>query len=97
MKLKGTPNMLVRHNRLRRIKGIRPNQVWFRFDSDGFVELDDAKLHPRQIKALKAKFEVVEKDLKQLSYKELQQKYVEKTGNSAVGMKKKDLIKQLEV
>ena len=45
MKIKGTPNMLVRHNKARRIKGRRRGGVWFRFDSDGFVELDDQVNH----------------------------------------------------
>ena len=61
MILKHKPNYLVRRNKHRRIKGQRRGGVWFRFDENGFVELDESKLHPREINALKAKFEVVEK------------------------------------
>jgi len=97
MKLKGTPNMLVRHNRHKRVKGRRRGSEWFRFDSNGFIDIPDEKVTEREKMALMAKFEVVETNLKDLTYKELQQVYSEKTGNSAVGKKKKDMLKELDV
>ena len=96
MKLKGIPNMLVRHNRHKRVKGRRRGSEWFRFDSDGFVNIPDEKLTEKEKTALMAKFEVVNTNLNSMSYKELQQLYSEKTGHSAVGMKKKDMLKELE-
>jgi len=95
MKLKSkVPNRVVnrRVNRFGRWYVVQ----WFKFDDKGYADIDESKLTKSDINKLKAKFDVVEEDLKDLGYKELQIKYADKTGKSAVGMKKKDILKELE-
>jgi len=91
MKFKSVPGRVV-HKKIRKCGKIKI-VVWFRFDSDGYAVIDESKVTASDLIKLKSKFEVVKEEL---SYQELQSKYTEKTGHSAVGMKKKDLIKELE-
>ncbi len=91
MKFKSVPNRVVQ-KRVRKLGKWRI-VVWFKFDSDGYATIDESKITPEDLVKLKAKFKVVEEEL---TYKELQAKYKEKTGESPVGKKKSDLIKELE-
>ena len=102
MKLQSTPGRIV-NKRVR--KGGRYRIVgWFKFDSKGFAEIDETKLSPVDLSKLKTKFKVVAPKTKKKplndgskpSYKELQALYVEKTGESAVGVSKADILKKLE-
>ncbi len=107
MKFKGEPKKLVR------ITKIRPHLIRkvpksIRFDKDGEFETNN----PYLIKRLLTKFEQVkeitnaetqteeekntEKE-KVLTYNELQVMYSEKTGKTAVGVKKSTLLKELGV
>lgn len=66
MKFKGTPNQLVRFQ-TKNLRNGRKTGV--RFDADGFYETE----HPRLIKALSRKFEIVDeikKEVKQEKVKE---------------------------
>lgn len=103
------PNRVVQR-RVRKPGGGFRIKPWFRFDSEGYAEIDETKLTQSDINKLMNTFEVVEKqivlkkeikevekDIKHMSYQELQTAYALKTGNSAVGKKKKDLIEELEV
>lgn len=94
MKFKSVPGRVVQ----RRIKKMGKYRIvpWFKFDDKGFAEVDESKISPTDLVKLKSKFVVVETNVKDLSYQELQVKYTEKTGHSAVGMRKIDLIKELE-
>jgi len=97
MKFIGVPKQLVRFQS-KLLK--KSNRLGIRFDADGFYETEN----PRLIKALSRKFKTVSEvieptisiktDLK--SYKELQTMYAEKTGLTAVGVKKADILKILE-
>lgn len=104
MKFKGEPNLFVRI-----IKPKHGEVKSITFDKEGFYETT----HPITIKRLKTKFEEIEEieeielestnnnikniDYSSLKYKELQALYAEKTGNSAIGVSKVDIIKELEV
>lgn len=98
------PNRVVQR-RVRKPGGGFRIKPWFRFDSEGYAEIDETKLTQSDINKLVNTFEVVEvvlkkeveKEIKDMSYQELQTAYALKTGNSAVGKKKKDLIEELEV
>ena len=101
------PNRVVQR-RVRKHGGGFRIKPWFRFDSEGYAEIDETKLTQSDINKLMNTFEVVEimiqkevkeveKEIKDMSYQELQTAYALKTGNSAVGKKKKDLIEELEV
>lgn len=98
------PNRVVQR-RVRKPGGGFRIKPWFRFDSEGYAEIDETKLTQSDINKLMNTFEVVEvvlkkeveKEIKDMSYQELQTAYALKTGNSAVGKKKKDLIEELEV
>jgi len=104
------PNRVVQR-RVRKPGGGFRIKPWFRFDSEGYAEIDETKLTQSDINKLMSTFEVVEKqivlkkevkkevekEIKDMSYQELQTAYALKTGNSAVGKKKKDLIEELEV
>ena len=102
------PNRVVQR-RVRKPGGGFRIKPWFRFDSEGYAEIDETKLTQSDINKLMTTFEVVEvvlkkevkeeveKEIKDMSYQELQTAYALKTGNSAVGKKKKDLIEELEV
>jgi len=94
MKFKSVPGRVVQ-KRVRRQGKVRI-VPWFKFDDNGYAEIDETKVTQEDLNKLKSLFEVVEEDLKDLSYQELQVLYAEKTGNSAVGMKKKDILKELE-
>jgi len=89
----------VVQRRVRKNGGGFTVKPWFRFDENGLAEIDESKLTKADIIKLTSKFEVVEevvKEYKDMSYQELQVAYAEKTGKSAVGMRKKDLLKELE-
>ena len=102
------PNRVVQR-RVRKPGGGFRIKPWFRFDSEGYAEIDETKLTQSDINKLMNTFEIVEimiqkevkeeveKEIKDMSYQELQTAYALKTGNSAVGKKKKDLIEELEV
>ena len=101
MKFKGEPNQLVRLTKIPK-SIIRKVPKHFRFDKDGIYETENTYL----IKRLKTKFEEIIEEIEEieeikvnyndLDYKELQTLYVEKTGNSAIGIKKTEIIKELE-
>jgi len=91
MKFKGEPNMLVRITKVPQVQRSKvPKSI--RFDLEGIYETENKYL----INRLKAKYSEVEEDVKSISYQDLQKLYAEKTGKSAVGVKKADLIKGLE-
>lgn len=94
MKFKSVPGRVVQ----KRVKKMGKFKIvlWFKFDEKGFAEIDESKVTAKDLATLKSKFKVVSTDIKDLTYQELQIRYAEKTGNSAVGMRKKDLIKELE-
>ena len=94
MKFKSVPGRVVQ-KRVRKFGKTRI-VVWFTFNDKGFAEIDETKVTASDLVKLKSLFKVVEEDVKDLSYKELQVKYADKTGHSAVGMKKKDILKELE-
>jgi len=95
MKYKGEPNLFVRINKPR--KG---EVKFFTFDENGIYETN----HPTTMARLDGYCErCVEKEeieetvnLSELSYQELQVLFAEKTGKSAVGIKKKDILEELE-
>ena len=101
MKFKGIPNQLCRITKIKRSL-VRKIPKSIRFDKDGIYETEN----PYLVKRLKTKFEVVEEviediveeevELKDMNYKELQVMYAEKTGKSAVGKRKIDILKELE-
>ena len=105
MKFKGTPNQLVRITKIRR-NLIRKVPKTIRFDNEGIYETES----PYLIKRLLVKFEQVEEakieeatindeiktNCKDMSYKSLQKLYVDKTGKTAVGVSKANIIKELE-
>ena len=84
---------------------------WFRFDEHGFAEIDETKVTKSDLIKLTRLFEVVKDDLSPLkeeprpitpdlskmSYKDLQKLYTDKTGKTAVGIKKDEIIQALEV
>jgi hypothetical protein len=104
MKFKGNANQLCR------ITKIKPHLVRkmpkaIRFDKEGVFETEN----PHLIKKLSTKFEVIEEiieeieeeieedvNLKDLPYQQLQVMYADKTGESAVGKRKADILKELE-
>jgi hypothetical protein len=94
MKFKSVPGRVVQ-KRVRKMGKVRI-VVWFTFDDKGYAEIDETKVSSIDLAKLKTLFKVVSTEVKDMSYQELQVKYAEKTGSSAVGMKKKDLIKELE-
>jgi hypothetical protein len=91
MKFKSKPGRIVQ----KRIKRQGKWRVvpWFKFDEKGFAEVDESKITSRDLIKLKQKFKVVGVEPK--SYQDLQKLYSEKTGKSAVGMKKADMLKEL--
>jgi len=93
MKFKGVANQLVRITKIKKHL-VRKIPKSIRFDKDGIYETES----PYLIKRLSAKFEeVVEnKEIKDMGYQELQVLYAEKTGNSAVGVKKSVILEELE-
>lgn len=92
-----TPGLTVQR-RIKKHGGGFRIKPWFRFDENGYAEIDETKVTATDLIKLKKKFEVVEdtKEIKDMSYQELQVAYAEKTGNSAVGKRKKDILKELE-
>jgi len=104
MKFKGEANQLCRITKIKPHL-IRKMPKSIRFDKDGIFETENKYL----IKRLSTKFEVIEEVeeiieeetvekviLKDIPYPELQVMYAEKTGKSAVGKKKVDILKELE-
>ena len=71
-------------------------QEWFRFDDKGLAEIDETKLTQSDINKLKAKFEVVDTNLKDLSYQELKKMASDK-GINTYKKGKKQLLKELGV
>jgi len=77
---------------------------WFKFDDKGFATVDETKITATDLSKLKSKFKVFvpkekTKTVKKQSgpsYKELQSLYVEKTGKTAVGVSKSNILKELE-
>lgn len=77
---------------------------WFRFDKDGFATIDESKINSTDLSKLKSKFRVFvpkveEKPLEEqpkLSYKDLQKAYTKATGNTGVGKKTNDMLKEME-
>lgn len=101
MKFKGLPKQLVR------ITKIKPNLVRkvpksIRFDVNGIFETENSYLIKRlltkfkEVKEIVKVEEVVKTDYHKIEYKELQNLYTEKTGNSAIGVSKINIIKELE-
>jgi len=77
---------------------------WFKFDDKGFATVDETKVTATDLNKLKKLFKVFvpkaeekpsNKPVKR-SYKELQALYVEKTGKTAVGVSKANILKELE-
>lgn len=104
-KFKGEPNQLVRITKVQKHL-IRKVPKSIRFDKEGVFETENVYIAKR----LSVKFEEIveeviieevveeiEVDYNDLNYKELQNLYMKKTGNSAIGVKKVDIIKELEV
>ena len=106
MILKGKPNQVVQ----RRVR--KPNRKykivpWFKFDEDGYAEInkmtpiEKARLLKRftevDLKPSKKETEPIALTDNKISYKELQRLYTDKTGNTAVGMKKADIMKELGI
>jgi len=94
MKFKGIPNQLVRITKIKPTL-VRKVPKSIRFDKDGTFETDN----PYLIKRLSARYEKIEEvkiDYHKIEYKELQVLYKKKTGISAIGKKKIDIIKELE-
>jgi len=93
MKFKGTPNQLVRITKVRKHL-VRKVPKSIRFDKDGIYETES----PYMIKRLSVKFDTVseEIDYSKMGYKQLQVLYSEKTGKTPAGVKKVDILKELE-
>lgn len=94
MKFQSTPNRFVQ----KRIRKNGKNKVimWFKFDENGFAEIDETQLTRTDLQKLKNKFKVVEKKYSEMNYADIQKAYSLKFNMSAVGKKKKDMIKELE-
>ena len=101
MKFKGVPDLVVQIRIKRQGKWII--KPIFRFDKNGNAEFNTKGLSKvdenKLIRLYGVKEEVIEvvKETKKLSYKELQQLYTEKTGKKSFGIKKDDILKELEV
>ena len=96
MKFKGEPNSVV-NIRLRKNNKFVIKSL-FKFDKKGNAEYDTSKLSVTHKNKLIRIFGIKEevKLIKDMSYKELQIAYTEKTGKKAFGIKKVELIKKLE-
>lgn len=92
MKLKGEPNRVVQ-KKVRKPKGRHRIVPWFRFDENGYVEIDESKLSAHDRAVLISKFGIT--DYLEMGYQELQKAYSDKTGKSGVGMKRDDMLKEL--
>jgi hypothetical protein len=93
MKFQSAPGRVVQ----KRVKrgGRRKIVALFKFDKDGYATIDESKYTATDILKLKRLFKVVEEDYSTLKYQDLQKIYAEKTGKSAVGVKKADMLKEL--
>jgi hypothetical protein len=103
MKFQSTPGRIV-NKRIKR-QGRYRVVGWFKFDEKGFATVDETKITATDLNKLKKLFKVVapkveekasNKPMKR-SYKELQALYTEKTGKTAVGVSKANILKELEV
>jgi len=111
MKFKGIPNRLCRITKIKP-NLVRKIPKSIRFDKNGVYETENPYLIKRlktkfeiigEYNGLQENQEKEEKTeqngivLKECSYSELQVMYAEKTGKSAVGKRKVDILKELEV
>ncbi len=99
MIFKSVPNRVVQ----KRVKkqGKFVIKVWFKFDADGYAEIDETKVSGSDLVKLKKFFKVVEqKDEKQslesLSYQQLKKRAKEE-GLQLGRISREEIIKELEV
>lgn len=104
MRFRGKPNRYV-NKRVRR-RGKWRVVPWFKFDENGFVDIDEKKVSKADLNKIARIFPVVKdedekpanttKPYGEMSYKELQSAYSDKFDGSPIGKSKAFLLEKLE-